>query len=79
MQILCTVNCAFTRLDKALLRPGRLLGRRYFGPLSHADGLRLARSIGREMDLRVEYSLAEIFCEDPEEELCLPRPVGFAN
>jgi ATPase family associated with various cellular activities (AAA) len=83
MQILCTVNCSATRLDQALLRPGRLLARRTFGRLSRNDAERIAGklglTLGRDIDLQVDYSLAEIFNESIEENGRKDLVVGFAN
>ena len=83
MQILCTINCSSTKVDQALLRPGRLLARRIFGRLSMDEAKRLAgkhgRTMGRDLDLQVDYSLAEIFNDAVEEAPCRDRIVGFAT
>jgi ATP-dependent 26S proteasome regulatory subunit len=41
LHIICTINCASSDIDPALLRPGRLLCHRIFSRLNYADALRL--------------------------------------
>jgi len=83
MQIICTINSSASRLDQALLRPGRLLARRAFGRLSRDDARRLAESLGKtlgkDIDLQVDYSLAEIFNEHVEEIQRADTIIGFAS
>lgn len=82
MQIICTINCSSTRVDQALLRPGRLLARRVFDRLSQEEAARIAKrvgkTLGRDIDLQVDYSLAEIFNQAVEETERTDRIVGFA-
>ena len=82
MQIICTINCSSTRVDQALLRPGRLLARRTFGRLSMEESrplaARVGKTIGRDIDLQVDYSLAEIFNEAVEETQRADAVIGFA-
>jgi hypothetical protein len=82
MQIICTINCSSTRVDQALLRPGRLLARRAFNRLTQEEASRIARRVGktfgRDVDLQVDYSLAEIFNQAVEESERTNRIVGFA-
>jgi hypothetical protein len=82
MQIICTINCSSTKIDQALLRPGRLLARRVFGRLSRDEGARLAKTLGKtlgkDIDLQVDYSLAEIFNDAVDEAEGTDRIVGFA-
>jgi hypothetical protein len=47
LQIVCTLNADLADLDPALLRPGRLIGHRDFGPLSAPAARRLAAHLGR--------------------------------
>jgi hypothetical protein len=79
LHIVATMNCATTDIDQALLRPGRLTAQRTFGRLSHQDGHRLARSLGKELPLRTDYSLAEIFSAEPIRDVePTPCRIGFA-
>jgi hypothetical protein len=65
LHIIATMNCGTADIDQALLRPGRLTAQRTFGRLSHADGHKLARSLGKELPLRSDYSIAEIYGYEP--------------
>ncbi len=60
--VVCTINCPSAELDAALLRPGRLVGHRFFGKLSRETAGRLAVYLGRNLDpATTEFSLAEVF------------------
>ena len=63
LQIICTVNCAATSIDPALLRPGRLICHKHFPRLDYASAARLADSLGKNLPQSRDYSLAEIFAE----------------
>lgn len=76
--VICTVNCPSSQLDPALLRPGRLVGHRHFGRLSHEAAGRLAVHLGKELEMEVDYSLAEIFAGPPVREEPV-RLMGFAS
>lgn len=76
--VICTINCPSSRLDTALMRPGRLVGHRHFGRLSREAAGRLAAHLGRELDTEADYSLAEIFAGPPVREEAA-RLVGFAS
>ena len=79
LHIIATINCGTADIDQALLRPGRLTAQRTFGRLSHADGHRLAESLGKELPLRGDYSLAEIFGAEPIRDASPQEPrIGFA-
>ena len=65
LHIVATVNCGMADIDQALLRNGRLTAQRTFGRLSYQDGQRLARSLGKELPLQADYSLAEIYADSP--------------
>ena len=60
--VICTINCPSAELDSALLRPGRLVGHRYFGKIGRDTAERLAIYVGRDLPSgSEEYSLAEVF------------------
>ena len=77
LQIICTINCSASEIDQALLRPGRLICHRVFGRLAYADAERLAESLGRKLPQPRDYSLAEVFAGDENEEITRTR-IGFA-
>ena len=77
LQIICTINCSASDIDSALLRPGRLLCHRIFGRLDYAQAARLAESLGRKLPQTRDYSLAEIFAGNDNDETPRPR-MGFA-
>ncbi len=61
LQIICTFNVAANKLDSALLRPGRLLARKEFKPLSELDANILAQRLGINHHFRKPVSLSEIY------------------
>ncbi len=76
LQIICTINCCARDIDQALLRPGRLLSHRVFDRLPHEDAERLATHLGKTLPGIGDYTLAEIFANEP----IAPRPhrsIGF--
>jgi hypothetical protein len=59
------------------MRPGRLVAHRIFPRLGAAEARRIAAKFGRQLPLRQDYSLAEIFNADERQEPEKPR-IGFA-
>lgn len=78
LQIICTINCSAADIDPALLRPGRLLSHRVFNRLDHVQAARLAERLGKKLPAAKDYSLAEIFAGDEQQEISRPR-IGFAT
>ena len=78
LQIICTINCHSSKLDEALLRPGRLMSHRVFNRLDYAEASRLAESLGKELPANRDYSLAEVFVGLNNEQKAQPR-IGFAS
>ena len=76
LQIICTINCTAADIDQALLRPGRLLCHRVFGKLDYTNAARLAVSLGKQLPVVRDYSLAEIFNGHDLTEISHPR-IGF--
>jgi hypothetical protein len=76
LQIICTINCNVADIDQALLRPGRLLCHRVFDRLPHEDAMRLAVHLGKTLPDHGDYSLAEIFANEPPAPRP-PRSIGF--
>ncbi len=76
--MVATTNAPMRRLDKAVLRPGRLMGMREFRRLTRAEAARLAAAKGlRLVDKSDTWSLAEIYHGGPEV-LALEANVGFS-
>lgn len=61
LQIICTFNVSVKKLDSALLRPGRLIARKEFKPLSIIDANRLAQRIGIKHHFTKPATLGEIY------------------
>lgn len=70
IQIVCTFNTDISNIDKALLRPGRLLGEYKFGPLSKEKSQKLVDELygngtyKKHFGLEKELTLAEIYSLD---------------
>jgi len=64
LQIICTINCTAADIDRALLRPGRLICHRIFRRLDYCQAVRLAESLGRKLPVARDYSLAEVYSGD---------------
>ncbi|MCB0754354.1 MAG: AAA family ATPase [Flavobacteriales bacterium] len=61
LQIICTFNVDLRKLDSALLRPGRLLARKEFKPLSVLDANLLAQRLGINKHFTKPASLGQIY------------------
>jgi hypothetical protein len=61
LQIICTFNVNLSKLDSALLRPGRLLARKEFKRLSELDANLLAHRLGIKHHFNKPASLGEIY------------------
>jgi hypothetical protein len=64
MQIICTFNVKVKELDKALLRPGRLIARKEFRAMTVLDANRLAQQIGIKHQFTKPATLAEVYSFD---------------
>lgn len=63
LHVICSVNARMEDLDPAILRPGRLMNHRRFGPLTRKMAERIATARGltfRPHDLSDSYTLAEV-------------------
>ena len=65
MQVIATFNMDKKNIDKALLRPGRLLGDCKFDKLSVEEGKLLAEHLNKDMEITVPMSVAEIYNGKP--------------
>jgi ATP-dependent 26S proteasome regulatory subunit len=63
LQIICTFNVKVSKLDKALLRPGRLLARKEFKALPEFEANLLASRLGIKHHFTGAATLAEIYAK----------------
>ncbi len=61
IQIICTFNAPLTRIDKALLRKGRVIASYEFKPLTIKKSNTLLKSLNSEYITTKEMTLAEVF------------------
>lgn len=61
MQVIATFNMDKKNIDKALLRPGRLLGDCKFDKLTVEDSKALAEYLKKDMEITVPMTVAEIY------------------
>jgi hypothetical protein len=72
--IIATFNTELSKIDSALLRPGRLMARKEFGKMNHekclaiAEELKIIDKFKEKSEIDKEYTIAEIcsFAEDQE-------------
>ena len=80
IHIVATTNAPVRKLDKAVLRPGRLIGQREFRRLTRAEAERLAQAKGLTLADQPDFSLAEIFNgESVASDFNGERQIGFAQ
>ena len=77
IKIICTFNTTIDRLDKALLRKGRMIAKYKFSPLTPEKTAALARKLGHE-DVTGSLTLADLFGLDKPGFSNLPqKAIGF--
>jgi hypothetical protein len=82
IQILCTFNTHITRIDKALMRKGRLIAIYEFKELQKEKAKKLADSLGYHSEIEKDTLLTEIYNQN---ELHIPlavnnkKKIGFAS
>lgn len=65
-QVILTFNCPIEKADPAIMRAGRLVGRRHFGPLSAQDARRLASQKGIDVNrVTGPTMLCDLLCDAP--------------
>jgi ATP-dependent 26S proteasome regulatory subunit len=81
IQIIATFNTSRDRIDKALLRKGRLIAEWKFDALSVEDSNKLLNSIGREDVTNKPLTLTEIYNMDEEVNVVQEerRTIGFGR
>lgn len=78
VQVVVTFNCPIGSVDPALLRSGRLIGMREFGPLSAADARRLADA--KKLDasrITGPTMLCDVLCAPSAGSKHAHKPAGF--
>jgi hypothetical protein len=80
LHVICTVNAAVSKLDPAIVRPGRLIATREFRRLTPAEAEMLAQTRGLSLQPQDSYSLAEIYnsFRFGDGSISEERHVGFA-
>ena len=77
IKIICTFNTTIDRLDKALLRKGRMIAKYRFSPLAPEKTAALARKLGHE-NITGSLTLADIFGLDKPGFRNVPqKTIGF--
>lgn len=71
LQIICTFNVDLKKLDSALLRPGRLIARKEFKPLSELDANLLAQRLGIKHHFTGPATLGEIYAMQANKEILI--------
>lgn len=78
IKIICTFNTNIERIDKALLRKGRMIAKYKFTPLSREKTAALAKKLGYD-DVTGSLTLADIFGLGKQEFSNAPRKsIGFS-
>lgn len=81
IQFVCTFNTDLSRIDKALLRKGRLIAQYEFGPLSREKAQALSDSLGYDTHISEAMTLASIFHQEEtlqqQPTISTRREVGF--
>lgn len=80
IQFVCTFNTDLSRVDKALLRKGRLIAQYEFGLLARDKAQALSDSLGHNTHISEPMSLAAIFHQDEQPQqlaISTRREVGF--
>ncbi|MBL1408707.1 AAA family ATPase [Sphingobacterium faecale] len=80
IQFVCTFNTDLSRVDKALLRKGRLIAQYEFGLLARDKAQVLSDSLGYDTHISEAMSLAAIFHQDEQPQqrtVSSHRAVGF--
>ena len=78
IKIICTFNTNLDRIDKALLRKGRMIAKYNFTPLSAEKTAALTKKLGYE-DVTGSLTLADIFGYDKETFTKSNKRIGFAQ
>ncbi|PKQ70461.1 ATPase family associated with various cellular activities (AAA) [Raineya orbicola] len=79
IQIICTFNTDISRIDKALMRKGRLIAKYEFRPLEIEKAQKLVDKLGLNKTITEPTTLAEIYNNEEiiTENYTEPRRIGF--
>ncbi len=78
LQIICTFNTDISRIDKALLRKGRIIAKYEFKPLTIRKAENIAKILGRPVLFDHDMTLADVYHHfDEDYSLPLPKSIGF--
>lgn len=79
IQIICTFNTDISRIDKALMRKGRLIAKYEFRPLEVEKAQKLVDKLGLNKTITEPTTLAEIYNNEEiiTENYTEPRRIGF--
>ena len=81
IQFICTFNTNLKNIDSALLREGRLIEEHCFDKLNYEKSLKLAESLGKNLQEKREYALSEIYNyknDKKENKLNTTKQIGFS-
>jgi hypothetical protein len=76
IQIICTFNADIARIDKALLRKGRLIASYNFEPLTQPKAQALATALGQATPVNEPTSLADIYNREEQVFTSEPKSTG---
>jgi hypothetical protein len=76
IQVVCSFNTDISRIDKALMRKGRLIAKYEFKKLSIDKAQRLSDSLGYSSIILKEMCLSEIYNQD-QKEFAQPKMAGI--
>ncbi len=78
LQLICTFNTDISRIDKALLRKGRIIAKYEFKPLTIQKASHIAKKLGHPASFSHEMTLADV-CHFSDEDFSVPMPkaIGF--
>ncbi|GGF17603.1 hypothetical protein GCM10011383_31260 [Hymenobacter cavernae] len=82
IQIICTFNADLARIDKALLRKGRLIASYNFEPLTPAKAQALATTLGQTSPVTEPITLADIYNREENTFISAPKStsrIGFGR
>jgi len=77
LQLICTFNTDIGKIDKALLRKGRIITKYEFKELRLDKANKLAKDKGLKTIFKKSVTLAEIFNSDEDDYLNQSSPIGF--
>ena len=80
IQVVCSFNTDISKIDKALMRKGRLIAKYEFQKLTIDKAQRLSDSLGFTNLITQRMSVSEIYNQGQKEFTCSPRAsIGFGR